>query len=265
MEKVKKVRLIGGIVLALFVLPTGYLVGKALLRPGPKQIEERKKKQKTDQERQAEIILSWEARTKELKKKIKELPPFEPPPDGIITRDQMRRYVKMSYYVFQIIKEDERRRPKGKINLGTALFYARKGVALGSMVEAEQMLAQGLSSEEHKWIREKIIKAVALAIKRAYDNCYGPEKPKIAQEALRQACIKGKYWIKKDNKKQFRPDFIDAYELPEAHYRYVLEYQKWLNFSRLDLEDVDMRCLLEKENIQPAPFTPVKAEYPGLL
>jgi len=260
--KVKPTKLFGAIVILFLFVVIGYGVTKALVRPGPRQLEQMER-DKILEDPEVKAILAWEKRGKELNEQAKLLPPFKPPDDGIVTPDQMRRYMNMIYYVDEMMREDEKRRPKGANALGAAMFYMRKGMAIGNMAQAEQVIAQKMTTEEYKWIDLRMKRALALAIKRLHDDCYGPEKPEEIVKVLESACIFGRY-SERDEKQntQPRPDLIDPSEIPEIHYRYILQYQKWIRYTRFPLDKLDMSCLMERDDIQHAPFTPPEVNYP---
>ena len=84
MKKVKPAKLLGAIVLLFLFVVIGYGVTKALVRPGPRQLEQMER-DKILEDPEVKAILAWEASGRELREQVKLLPPFQPPDDGIVT------------------------------------------------------------------------------------------------------------------------------------------------------------------------------------
>jgi len=261
MAKITAKGAISGILVLAAVLFVGYGVKKALDRPGPKQIG------KVKETREAlERIEKWERKAEKLKKSLERLAIFVPPSDGIVPRERMNSYVAVHDYVHSIEKHLHDQRPKELPDLGGALFIAKKEMAILNKVRREKLLEYNMTPEEYLWIRDKIRKAVALAIKRMAEYCYGPDKPDYLIEFLKQAAKNaGIYDKTEDGNIIPRPGKIDPSVIPEIHYKYVLEYWPWLHPWRIDKRKLNIECLMERENIQPAAFTPLKVEeYPDI-
>ena len=249
-------------ILAIFLLIISFGITKALFRPGPRQLE------KTFDEKinlEEKVMRAREARTELLQQELKRLPPFKPPENNIISPDQMERYVNIIYYMNKIQEENVKRRPKYDLNLSGALYLARREMTLVNLVEVEQLLKYKMNYDEYNWIGTKAKKALALAMKRLSENCYGPEKPPELKENFDDAMILGHYTAPDEqNNLRPKPELLDPSEIPEANYRNVVSYYKWLKYQGIDLEKVNMQCLIDRDKIQPADYRPPGVIYPEI-
>lgn len=261
MAKITKKSAISGIVVLAVLAFVGYGVMKALERPGPRQKSEREKTQDA-----LEIIKEWESKAKALNERLQQLAKFELPADGVIPRERMSSYVAIHDYVQKVAGHLRSRRPKRFPDLGGALFIARKEMAVLNKVRREKLLEYNMTADEYLWIRGEIRNATALAIKRLAEQCYGADKPEHVIKHLKTAAKNaGIYDKTEDGSLIPRPDKIDPSVIPETHYKYVLEYWPWLHPRRINKSELNMECLIEKESIKPAPFTPLEVdEYPDI-
>ena len=260
MGKKNILRQIGLVFLIVFFLIASYGVTKALFRPGPKQ-----KEHETDTQKTIEITLieTREARAELLRKELKRLPPFRPPDKNIITPDQMKTYVTINYYDGEIAGIGILRRPNYNLSFGTALFLARWETSINILLHVEKLIDYKMTEEEFEWIDKNVKKALALAMKRLYFECYGDQKPQEVSRALDDAAIYA-HFSKKNEQNSFIADLdlIDPSEIPETNYRYVVSYYKWVEYYGINLENMNFKCLMERGNIQEASITPLEAKYP---
>jgi len=260
MEKKKFVKYAWRAILTLFLLIISFGTTMALLRSGPRQLE---KKSPKELSLTARVILTRESRTELLRKELKRLPRFTPPENGIITSDQMERYVNIVYCVQAIQAGNLKRRPKIDLSLSGALLLMRFEMSLVMLIEEEQHIKYKMNYEEFRWIDTNIKKALALAMKRLVENCYKSETPPEVKRLYENAAIMGNYSAKDETGSVYaKPELIDPSEIPEAHYRYVVSYYKWLKYNDLDFEKADFQCLVDRDKIQPAHFRPSEVIYP---
>ncbi len=259
MARITKKSVVPGIVILAVLAFVGYGVMKAIERPGPAQ-KKKEERVKSAQEKLGE----WESKAENLKKGLAKLAKFEPPSDGLIPRERMSTYVKIHDYVSDIRNHLHKKRPKKFPKLGGALFIAKKEMAILNKVRREKLLEYNMTADEYLWIEDKILDASALAIKRMTDQCYGADKPEYVIRYLKTAAKNAGFYEAVEGKGHVaRPDKIDPSVIPETHYKYVLEYWPWLHQKRIVKSQLDMKCLIESENIKPASFTPLKVEeYP---
>jgi len=260
MAKITKKSVISGIVVLAVLAFVGYGVMKALERPGPKQ------KKEEDAKTALEKVKQWESKAERLKERMQQLAKFTPPADGVIPPERMKIYITIHHYVHKIGKHLRGQRPKKFPELGGALFIARKEMAMLSKIRREKLLEYNMTPKEYLWIRDKVRTAMMLAFKRMADKCYGAEKPDYLVDDLKMAAKNAKIYDKAEDGTIIpRPGKVDPSVIPEAHYKYVLEYWPWIHPKHINKSRLKMECLMKEENIKPAPFTPLEVEeYPEL-
>lgn len=254
-------RILAVVVVLPFLLVIGIGVAKAIMKPGPRQLE--KNPILSESEIFSEKMEKWETKTARLKKQMATLPKFTPPADGLVTTDQAQKYVSIVCYMYDMIKIQEDKIPKpekGFLPINVAMQYARKISTMGNMLETEQLWKQKLSFEENAWIDHQMRKGTALAMKRLYEGCYGEEKRANIEYAYNRAALLADYYKLDERGEQIpQPSMIDPSEIPEQNYKLVLQYTKWLQYDRLDLKKIDFSCLIKEEGVSAASLTPIEA------
>lgn len=265
-QKRKKILLTSlGVLILFFIGTLGWVFVKIMTRPGPRQEQlEKLKAQKSPLDPQIKKLEELQAKYGKAIEEMENMPEFSPPSDGLVTEDQMRRFVDIFSNVVNAVEEVKKQIPEGKKSIGEGLVYLHQMYLTAQGMQAVKQIEHKMSSSEYQWVEERIREAQIVALLRLEKlTASEEEREKIRAFARRNAEILG-YAVEEGDNYVGKPEMLDPNKVPHQHVRYILQYYPQLWQPDIEINQLDWTPLLKEEGMTPpAPVVPPVVSSPS--
>ena len=242
-----------GLILVVLSGAGGWVTAKILMRPGPRQeamarMEAERKAMTEEQKHLEELKDKYE----KMAEQMKSLPKFEPTENGIISPDQMRRFIDIRYATVSAIQEEQRKQPPGMRTVTQGLLLANRMMIVLNATTATKMLDNQMSQAEYDWIEKKVLEAEIVALLKLEAMTADTKiRETIHTYVLYVSVTAGYFYYDEKGVAIGQPEKVDNSKVPPQHLKYFLQYYKKLGMPQAWINELDWTPLLKAEGVTP--------------